>query len=184
MIGLHAGCCFVLFSALHAWNSGGNWYSRPGELVSPRRECQKLAQGFASSTRPGEWLRFERQVSSLRRDSLAWARDREIFQNPLWGSPKREPVAWARQFLSSGRGLLAWARLPQQVALTLFSLWFDGWFVWFICFLFSKPKACEYIWLFDSYELKLGWLVENLHENWMFWDKGGGCGMKHEFGVW
>jgi len=23
-----------------------------------------------------------------------------------------------------------------------------------------------------------------LHENLMFWDKGGGYGMKHEFGVW
>jgi len=28
-----------------------------------------------------------------------------------------------------------------------------------------------------------GWLVENLHENWMFQAKGGGYGMKYEFGV-
>jgi len=28
-----------------------------------------------------------------------------------------------------------------------------------------------------------GWLVENLHENWVFRDKGGGYGMEHEFGV-
>jgi len=31
--------------------------------------------------------------------------------------------------------------------------------------------------------MDFGWLVENLHENWMFQDKGGGYGMKHEFGV-
>jgi len=31
--------------------------------------------------------------------------------------------------------------------------------------------------------MDFGWLVENLNENWMFQDKGGGYGVKHEFGV-
>ncbi|QCD79559.1 hypothetical protein DEO72_LG1g3201 [Vigna unguiculata] len=64
-----AQICFVL-SELHACldvglncgsdcmyaNSGENCHSRPGELVSPRRESQKLTQGFARATRPGGGL--------------------------------------------------------------------------------------------------------------------------------
>jgi len=61
---LDVGC--VVFLSGMCGTVGENWYFRLGELVSPKRECQKLAQGSALSTRPGEGLRSERQVSSLR----------------------------------------------------------------------------------------------------------------------
>jgi len=41
---------FFCLACVEQW--GENWYSRLGELVSPKREYQKLAQGSASSTRP------------------------------------------------------------------------------------------------------------------------------------
>ena len=39
-------------------DSGELCYSRPSELVSPRREYQNAHPGSASSTRPGEGLHF------------------------------------------------------------------------------------------------------------------------------
>ena len=117
-------------------DSGELCYFRPSELVSPRREYQDAHPGSASSTRPGEGLHF------WATGQLAQARQRRLSEKSwnlpgpnVVGSPKREPVAWARQLLSPGRLLLAWARLLQRVVPILFSLFV--WWVNFVSYLFT-----------------------------------------------
>jgi len=147
-------------------DSGELCYSRPSELASPRREYQNAHPGSASSTRPGEGLHF------WATGQLAQARQRRLSEKS-WNlpgpnvvdSPKREPVAWARQLLSPGRLLLAWARLLQRVVPILFSL--CVWWVNFVIYLFTPffqnlKNVNMFMWLFESCELKicmLAWIT-------------------------
>jgi len=111
---------------------------------------------------------------------LAWARNRgdpTLFISPereiakpsrpnVVGSPKREPVAWARQLLSPGRLLLAWARLRQRMVPVLFSLfvWWVKFVIYLITPLLQNPKHVNtYKWLLESYELKVGMLAWIIH---------------------
>jgi len=56
---------------------GENWYSRPSELISPRRELQKLAQVLLDHLAQAESSCSERRIILLRRERLAQANPRE-----------------------------------------------------------------------------------------------------------
>jgi len=60
-------------------NSGGCWFSRPGELVSPKRDYQRLAQDSVAQLSPRR-LAF----LFLAKCALAWVARRD--------SPERDPT--------------------------------------------------------------------------------------------
>jgi len=56
------GCWFELWLCCMYSNSGENCHSRPGELVSPRRESQELAQVLLEQLAQEEGSGLERRA--------------------------------------------------------------------------------------------------------------------------
>ncbi|QCD93824.1 hypothetical protein DEO72_LG5g1900 [Vigna unguiculata] len=82
-------------------NSGENCHSRPNELVSPRREYQKLTLVLLEHLAQAESSCFERRIVSLKREWLAQAstRGNQLF-SLLASSSKRGTLVlgewWSR----------------------------------------------------------------------------------------
>jgi len=84
---------------LHARNSGEYYYSRPSELVLPRREWLRLAQVLFEQLAQAECSCFERHAVSLRRECLAQASSR-----------RKLGVLWSRSRPGEGFRFFFWAK--------------------------------------------------------------------------
>jgi len=79
--------------------------SRSGERVSLKQEFVELGGFFAWVVAQAEDLNFERRTISPMRECPAQARTRKAFQCSLFVvSPKREPVAWAKDTFRLSEG--------------------------------------------------------------------------------
>ena len=143
-------------------NSGELWYFCPGELVSPKREYQKLLPRTCASCCSSDELLFWARVhlAQARRSRLSERTRRPLF--PLFKfSPRRKELAWARPFSLSEN----WVRMCSgpvcfSVLGCLPHVWLDyyvkAWNEWF----------CMY-WMVCGMELmRLAW---SWHVTWMGW---------------
>jgi len=106
-------CSFVCVFLLHAWNSGECCQSRLSELVSPRRECLRLAQVLLEQLAQAEDSCFERPTVSLRREWLAQASSRRRTWCALLASSSRRRIwFWAKGDLAQA----SWFRPSEMLA--------------------------------------------------------------------
>ena len=117
MVGVYSGCCYMSFSYLARVEQWGRTH------ILVQASSSRLGENISSSLRVLPRALAQRGAAFWATCQLAQARQRRLSERSwnlpgptVVGSPKRELIAWARQLLSFGRWLLAWARLPQQVA--------------------------------------------------------------------
>jgi len=124
MSGLHSRSCSMSFYALHAWNSGGELILSPrrARLAQARIPAACLGCCLEHSPRWGAAFWATGQLAQARQPRLSegsWN-----FPRPtVVGSPKREPVAWARQLLSWWRIILFPFRVMNMVKLFKKAFW-------------------------------------------------------------
>ena len=93
------GCWIERLLCCMSVDSGKSCQSRPGELVSPRRECLRPTQVLLEQLAQAKGLVFERCVVSLRREYLAQASSRRRSWCALFAASSRRGVL----FLGEGR---------------------------------------------------------------------------------
>jgi len=154
------GLCGCMCVAVTRRNSGGHWFSRPGEFSrgSPKTSCSisRLDERF---------LFLSEKRSHLGEKGLAWARPRRVRSFLFAISPRREGFHLSERTLSPERALLDWAR--KRVGLDVIIEWYtDVWLlVWSKCFTLWVEGWCHDLYVGSRWK----WCVALLGMNWKAW---------------